>query len=47
MFENRVLREICGFKRDVVKGDWIKTHNEELNDMYLQQILLGLGNRVG
>jgi hypothetical protein len=34
VFENRVLREIFGPKRKEVKGDWIKSHNEELNDMY-------------
>ena len=31
--ENRVLR-ICGPKRDEVRGEWRKLHNEELNDMY-------------
>ena len=30
VFENRVLRP----KRDEVTGDWIKLHNEELNDLY-------------
>jgi hypothetical protein len=30
MFENRVLRRIFGPKRDIVKGDWRKLHNEEL-----------------
>jgi hypothetical protein len=34
VFENEVLRGIFGFKRDEVKGDWRKLHNEELNDMY-------------
>jgi hypothetical protein len=34
MFENRVLRRIFGPKRDEVKGDWRKLHNEELNDLY-------------
>jgi len=32
--ENRVLRRICGPKRDEVTGDWRKLHNEELNDLY-------------
>ena len=32
VFENRVLREIFGPKKDDVKGDWIKSHNEQLND---------------
>jgi hypothetical protein len=30
----RVLRGIFGPKRDGVKGDWRKLHNEELNDLY-------------
>jgi len=34
VFENRVLREIFGPKRDEVKGEWRKVHNEELNDLY-------------
>ena len=35
MFENKVLRSIFGPKRDEVKGDWRKLHNEELNDLYV------------
>jgi len=34
MFENRVLRRIFGPKRNEVKGEWRKLHNEELNDLY-------------
>ena len=34
MFENRVLRRIFGPRRDEVTGQWIKLHNEELNDLY-------------
>jgi len=33
-FNNRVLRRIFGPKRDEVKGEWRKLHNEELNDLY-------------
>ena len=33
MFENRVLREIFGTKRDEVTGEWKKLHNKELNDL--------------
>ena len=33
-FENRVLRRIFGPKRDGVRGEWRKLHNEELNDLY-------------
>jgi hypothetical protein len=28
-----VLRRIFGPKRDKVRGEWIKLHNEELNDL--------------
>ena len=34
VFENRVLVEIFGPKRDEVTGDWRKLHNEELNGLY-------------
>ena len=34
MFENRVLRRIFGPKRDGVKGEWRKLHNDELNELY-------------
>jgi hypothetical protein len=34
LFENRVLRRICGPKRDEVTGEWRKLHYEELNDLY-------------
>ena len=34
VFENRVLWRIFGPKRDEVTGEWIKLHNEELNDLY-------------
>jgi hypothetical protein len=34
VFENRVLRGICGSKRDEVTGEWRRLHNEELNDLY-------------
>jgi len=34
VFKNRVLRRIFGPKRDGVRGDWRKLHNEELNDSY-------------
>jgi len=35
VFENWGLRGIFGAKRDGVKGEWRKLHNEELNDLYL------------
>jgi hypothetical protein len=34
VFENRVLRRIFGPKRDEVKKEWRKLHNEELRDLY-------------
>jgi hypothetical protein len=34
VFENRVLRRICGPKRDEVIGGWRKLHDEELHNLY-------------
>jgi hypothetical protein len=34
MFENRVLRKMCGHKRDEVTGGWRKLHKEELHELY-------------
>jgi len=34
VFESRVLREICGPKKDEVTGEWRRMHSEELNDLY-------------
>jgi hypothetical protein len=34
VFENRVLRQVFGPKRDEVTGEWRKLHKEELNDPY-------------
>jgi hypothetical protein len=34
VFENRVLRRICGPKRDEVTGEWRKLHSEELHNLY-------------
>ena len=34
MFQNRVFRRVFGPKRDEVKGEWRKLHNEELRDLY-------------
>ena len=30
----RVLRRICGPKKDEIKGDWRKLHNEDFSDLY-------------
>ena len=34
MFENKVLSGIFGPRKEEVKGEWRKLHNEELNDLY-------------
>jgi hypothetical protein len=34
VLENRVVRRIFGPKRDEVKGEWRKMHNEELHILY-------------
>jgi hypothetical protein len=34
VFENRVLRRVCGPKRDEVTGEWRRLHNKELTDLY-------------
>ena len=34
VFENMMLRRIFGPTRDEVTGDWMRFHNEELNDLY-------------
>jgi hypothetical protein len=41
-FENRVLRGIFGPKRDRVRGEWRKLHNEELNDLYCSPNIIRL-----
>ena len=47
VFENRVLRRIFGPKRDGVRGDWRKLHNEELNDLYsLPNIVREIKSRI-
>jgi len=37
----RVRRRIFGPKRDEIKGDWRKRHNEELNDLYSSPNIFG------
>jgi hypothetical protein len=34
VFENRVLRNIFGPKKNEVTGEWRKLHNEELRGLY-------------
>jgi hypothetical protein len=40
VFENRVLRRICGPKRDEVTGGWRKLHNDELHNFYFSLNIL-------
>ena len=46
MFENRVLRRIFGSKRDEVREEWRKLHNQLLNNLYsLPNIVRGIKSR--
>jgi hypothetical protein len=36
VFENRVLRRICGPKRDEITVVWENLHNEELHNLYYE-----------
>ena len=47
MFENRVLRNIFGHKRDEVTGEWRKLHNEELRDLYFSPNIIQIKNERG
>jgi hypothetical protein len=40
VFENTVLRKIFGPKRDEVRWEWRKLHNDELNDLYCSPNIL-------
>jgi hypothetical protein len=42
VYENRVLRRIFGPRRDEVRGAWRKLYNEELNDLYCSQNIIGV-----
>jgi hypothetical protein len=44
VFENRVLRRICGPKRNVT-GEWRRLHNEELHELYLSNIIRVIKSR--
>jgi hypothetical protein len=35
LFENRVLRRVCGLKRYEATEEWRRLHTEELNDLFL------------
>jgi hypothetical protein len=40
VFENKVLRRIFGPKRDEVTGEWRKSHNEDLRDVYFSPSII-------
>jgi hypothetical protein len=40
VFENRVLRSIFGPKRDEVKGDWRKLHDDEIHKLYYSRSII-------
>ena len=40
VFENMVLRRIFGPRRDEVRGEWRRLHNEELNVLYFSPNLV-------
>ena len=40
VFENRVLRRLFGPKRDEVRVEWRKLHNEKLNVLYFSPNIL-------
>jgi hypothetical protein len=42
VFENRVLRGMCGPKRDEVTGEWRKLHNGQLADPYSSSNIIRL-----
>jgi hypothetical protein len=42
VFENRVLRRICGAKRDEATGEWRKLHSAELRDLYSSPSIIRL-----
>jgi hypothetical protein len=42
VFENRVLKEVCGSKRDEVMGEWRKLHNGKLHDLYCSLNIISL-----
>ena len=46
VFENRVLRRICGPRRDEVTGEWRRVHGKELYSLYSPNIILVIKLRL-
>jgi len=42
VFQDRMLKRICGPKRDVITGEWRKLNNQELNDLYYLSDIFGV-----
>jgi hypothetical protein len=42
VFENIVLRKIFGPKRNEIKGEWKKLHNEKLSDLLSSPNIIGV-----
>ena len=40
VFENKVLRKICGAKKDEITGEWRKIHNAELHALYSSSYII-------
>ena len=47
VFENRVLRGIFGVKRDQLKGEWRKSHKEELLSFYSSPYIIPFIDKEG
>ena len=41
MFENRALRNIFGYKKKLVTGEWRRLQNEELHDLFCSSVFFG------
>ena len=47
MFQNRALKRIFGPRRDEMRGEWKRLHNEELNDLYSSVNIIRVIKRDG
>jgi hypothetical protein len=44
VFDNRVLKKIFGPKRDEVRREWRKLHEEKLSDLYSSPSIIRIIN---